>query len=780
MSSKNNNPKVFGPLVEADEMVSTFNKRSSEFIFQTVRSKSHKTLMKKVEAEEEDGWTRVKKTLKNARKLSMEKPKDEQLEDKVWCMVYKMGYKDLSKNRQFKIEIPKDPRPRQIDVFAKDDEVSLVIECTHCEEPKTSGDKRITEKINNITAFKGQIENAISKHYGRDTKLKPRFILATENVVWGPADLEKCKLQNIIVLTERDIEYYEELTKHLKNAARFQFHAHLFEDIGIPGLSKDVPATKGMMGGTTFYNFLVSPGELLKISYVGHKSSRSLENLNTYQRMLKPKRLNEIVKFLNDGGKFPTNIVVNFKNNKKKSLRFDKKLNIGEMELGQLTLPNQFASAWIIDGQHRLYGYAYREIKQGPTYDKSVLSVLAFENLPATEEMDMFIDINNRQVKVQKNLLEELYADLHWDSPNLAERYLALVSKIVNELNGRKTSPLVDRVIVSGTKKTASRNITRTSLTDGLKAAGLIGSIKKEFFEPGPFSHQDPQKMELSLIKASDALESILELFRERVPGNWELGDRPGGYLCTNPSIRAIFLVIKDICEHIYITDKKELSVYNAKEIVDEVVKYLDPLLDFFSSASSEEIYAFRAIGSNKALVRRQAHGMNVKINMKFQNYNPTGFKKYLNSLNIVGKKEARNKIHEINERLNLWTVKKLKEKFGKDEDEWWGKGVPTTIRVKCMTEWENSGREERPYNKLTFISYDAIARINWDDFNENFSLGENDKSNKDKCLKWLKKANDFRQRTHHPERNPLEEEDIEYINEIHSKVLEYFPVSNS
>ncbi|WP_457554038.1 hypothetical protein, partial [Desulfobacula sp.] len=41
-----------------------------------------------------------------------------------------------------------------------------------------------------------------------------------------------------------------------------------------------------------------------------------------YQRMLQPARLKKIASYIDNGGQFPTNIVINIKN--KNKLRFDK------------------------------------------------------------------------------------------------------------------------------------------------------------------------------------------------------------------------------------------------------------------------------------------------------------------------------------------------------------------------------------------------------------------------------------------------------------------------
>src|SRR5439155_9041024 len=117
-----------------------------------------------------------------------------------------------------------------------------------------------------------------------------------------------------------------------------------------------------------------------------------------------------IAAYVDKGGQFPTNIVINFKT-RRNNLEFQKMESFENTTFGKLTLPGQYGSAWVIDGQHRLYGFAFS--KRGK---KHVIPVLAYENLPATEEMRLFVDINCEQVKVSRGLLNEIYANLNYGS----------------------------------------------------------------------------------------------------------------------------------------------------------------------------------------------------------------------------------------------------------------------------------------------------------------------------------------------------------------------------
>src|SRR4029079_11504270 len=105
--------------------------------------------------------------------------------------------------------------------------------------------------------------------------------------------------------------------------------------------------------------------------------------------------------YIEGGGVFPTNIVVNFRTKRRFDLSADR--SQGDFAFGTLYLPNTFKSAWVIDGQHRLYGFA------GTSRESSTqLPVLAFERLAPQDEARLFVDINNKQVKVPWNLLVDL------------------------------------------------------------------------------------------------------------------------------------------------------------------------------------------------------------------------------------------------------------------------------------------------------------------------------------------------------------------------------------
>jgi len=486
------------------DILSILKNRRKEYIEKTVTASTLELAEKKAALEEEDGWRILRKGKRSIR-LAKDKSFDEKLEDEVWCILADMGFKELSRDRLFKIPVGEGIPDRQIDIFAKGDETVIFIECTACEERKKKPLSELIEKIDNVRKYAFDV---IKTYYISGPKLKMKWGIATRNIEWLQSDLIKCDQENIFILKDDQIDYFRKLTNHIRLSAKYQLLAYIFKNAEIPGLNLTVPATMGKMGGKTFYNFLIKPYDLLKIAYISHKKGTSPEDFDSYQRMLEPNRLKKIGKYIDSGGQFPTNIVINIKS--KKGVEFHKTENIGESSFGQLTLPSTYASAWIIDGQHRLYGYAYSNRAQKDSEDKTVFPVLAYINLPEISEAQLFVDINSEQVKVKRSLLNEIYSNLKWDSEKFSEKIEGLCARTVMTLNSSVSSPVYDRIITTNRHKTKFRCLTLTSFVDGLKENKFFGEEKKSGVGPGPFTASYSADLHVTLEKAISILEYYL------------------------------------------------------------------------------------------------------------------------------------------------------------------------------------------------------------------------------------------------------------------------------
>lgn len=410
-----------------------------------------------------------------------------------------------------------------------------------------------------------------------------------------------------------------------------------------------------------------------------------------------------------------------------------------------------------------------------------MIPVLAYENLPAEKEMNLFIDINSKQVKVNTGLLVELYADLHWKSSDPEEAFQALLSRMASRLNNDKTSPLHDRMVVTGKKRTQFRCLTQTSIRDGLgeRGAKLLGTLSKGAIVPGPFSTGHAEAYDANLKKGLSVISDCLRMIADQLPTHWKVGDGPGGYLCTNNGLRALFYVMKDICDHVRQKTGTELYGLDADGTFRAIEPYLQNLIDYFKQASDQEIQTFRRIGSSLGAVRQQAYGMGAQIRKKFPDFKPAGLQEYLDSRDEAGTDEARTKVLRIQKRIFDYVIGVLKNQYGTKDRAWWVKGVPSKIRIDCSARWEAKDQEGEPESQLYLQNYVEICVHNWPLVKDVISLDEKDKEAKTKNTGWIRDLNDIRNKVAHPEQGVLAAEQVALVKDVYLKVEKYFPAES-
>jgi DGQHR domain-containing protein len=431
-----------------------------------------------------EGWTVDKPNNKSVR-LRKPKPHSVYLEDRVWILFYRMRFPLLSGKGGAELVLeaknPESPTT-QIDVAALDNEIAIAIEC------KSSENLTKRPQFQNDLAKHGLIRERFTAfartQFPATHKRQVVLAIFLSNILMTDNDRTRAKDQNIIVFDEHDLDYYENLVTHLGPAARYQFLADMLPGKTVPGLELRLPAIKTKMGGFNCYSFSITPDYLLKISYVSHRSKGKRSDVSTYQRMLNKGRLNKIREYITDDGIFPTNIVVNIDKNR---LQFERIQQQGDPEdsgiAGWLSIRPTYKSAWIIDGQHRLFAYSGHERAA-----KSRLSVLAFDGLAPSEQAKLFIDINAKQKSVKQSLLQELYAELHWGAEDDSIRVRAIISKAIQDMDRDPESPLYQRIQTADVGKDAVRCISLTSLYGAIEKSGFhIAKEKKgHIFEYGP------------------------------------------------------------------------------------------------------------------------------------------------------------------------------------------------------------------------------------------------------------------------------------------------------
>jgi DNA sulfur modification protein DndB len=453
-------------LAKSNELKSIYKKRTNHFIYETIKPE----LFERYKTE---NWLFDKKNQHTIR-IKKLKPFDEIFEDSIWCMFQKMGFTEMNKDRNFKLSYSdENTLMQQIDIFAADSETILIVKCKASDEQLKKASFK--ETIEAIGGKKEGLLRTIRASFP-EAKHKIKFIFATNNYIINENDQERLRNYDIIHFDDEVISYYIELTKHLGTSARFQLQGFLFSGQNVPELDTRVPAIQGKIGGHTFYSFSIEPEKLLKISYVLHRNNANKKMMPTYQRIIKKSRLIIIKQFLDNGGFFPNSIVINIVSNCKK-IRFDiasPQIESALSKIGILYLPQTYRSAYIIDGQHRLYAYGESEYKS-----KHTIPVVAFVDLEREEQIRLFMQINENQKAVSKNLQNTLNSDLLWDSPNLLEQIKALKLQIEQSLGEDFDSPLHNRVIIGEAEKNRVRCISIETIKTGLDRSNFFGEFTR-------------------------------------------------------------------------------------------------------------------------------------------------------------------------------------------------------------------------------------------------------------------------------------------------------------
>lgn len=176
--------------------------------------------------------------------------------------------------------------------------------------------------------------------------------------------------------------------------------------------------------------FTCSARRFLKFASVSRRSpgDPKSSNVASYQRMLDGNRIKDIAKdFINDGGYFPNNILVKLNEDKIKFKPLQKKIrksliSDSEMELmnkstefnseyGLLEIFDDYHSAWVIDGQHRLFSY----LKASDNVLDNV-NIAGLVGLSPKDEINYFVNINDKAKPVSKDLIWDLNGEIDSDS----------------------------------------------------------------------------------------------------------------------------------------------------------------------------------------------------------------------------------------------------------------------------------------------------------------------------------------------------------------------------
>ena len=710
-----------------------------------------------------EGWELVRR-YQNSVRLRREKPYDEKLEDEVWRLFAGMRFEFLNANRQFKVPIDSTASgipPKQIDVFAADGETAIVVECKAASSLRS---RSLQKDLNETRGLQDAIRQTINTKLP-GSRRRVIFVYATRNIDWSEPDRARAQKHQIAILRDSLLDYYTKLIGILGPAARYQLLGDLLDGSTISGLNEKVSAVRGKFGSNRFYQFTIEPEKLLKLVYVSHRGSSDDDPIGTYQRLLSRKRLKDIAEHIekHNGGIFPTNVVLNLR---ARRIRFDASHPSDDDEpvVGTLYLPNKYRSAFLIDGQHRLYGFARTEFAS-----KGKIPVLAFENLQRSEEVNMFVDINSKQVRVPKRLLVALEPEILDPNAGPRDRLRQLNSRVAANVVTRRSSPLYDLVAGEWGPDSSKRPITRPTLRDSVRDSQIVGRIAGGVFDPGLlYSTND----DVAVDRCTQFVESFLNEFAQGCSEHWNRRKGPGGFLCTNNGITALLRYIGEALT--YELDRRNVKQpwrLSPKELLDGI-KYLgEPIIEYFKTADEDTVMReFRQRDYGSSGYRNSAMRVMTLVNKQYPNFEPEGLKEFLAQSKEGNIELAQKLVSGIENGIRDVTFIILDNGYESGVDEWWRPAVPQSIRQSAAQRAEVSDEPGEAHEFLYLLDYKHIAENNWQHFDHVWAHSASERGKKAQ-LGWFDALNPIRNRLSHSGRQYITEEELEWLQALESHI---------
>ena len=625
-----------------------------------IRASQYEEIKEPIAEQEElqkKGWELVKPLKKHYGQFRREKRFSDKFEDLVWSTFAALGFRTLNKSRNF-VMVYGEGFQQQIDVFAADEECVIIVECKSTETSQPSNFKKPIEAL--IGQKEGLTKEALRQFPGRRVK----FVWALSNFYLSPADRDRLTNGDIECFTEDSLKYFRDLAGHLGPCAKYQLFARLFANTPIAHFDPMVPAIKSSLGDHTCFTFAIEPERLLKLSYILHHHSANDDLMPAYQRLIKKQRLTGIRRFIQNKGFFPNSLIISI-NTRERQLRFDPfKSDSKKAVAGILHLPTKYSSAYVIDGQHRLYAYSGLG-----SANQDTIPVVAFVDLDQHEQLKMFMDINQNQKAVPKSLRVTLNADMLWDSQNKKEQRLAIASKIAQRLEDNRRSALNGRIIVGEDEPSPKRKVTVAAIQDAILKSGFLNTYNATGAVLISEGILDTGESDKTASKLYDFLDLCFDHIKSCAKEPWEQTDDDSTILVTNRGIQALIRVFADIVIHLQTSqalDKlpKELS---PEDLAEEVTPYLDPLCSFFEQTSLDarkDLRASYGCGADTKFWR----AFQKVINDRYSKFAPEGLNKYLRDETKQFNKQTEDQIEAIESKVKAIVHSSLLSNLGSED----------------------------------------------------------------------------------------------------------------
>lgn len=644
----------------------------------------------------------------------------------------------------------------QIDAYGVYGKVALVFECKTAKHGKRLN---INDAIAKLAGSKAAIRRELRERYGK--KLKHfRFV-----VLVGSADQisrynRRRRMPNdMFVWTPKYFEAVEKLSKTIKRRAL----PYILKELGFAKLGSLIstggrrlvfPCLRVKVSrnkkSAVLYAFFAPARILLDLGYVARLGSN---NPKAYQRLLTKSRVKDIADYINEGGSFKNSVVISLS----KHSRFKSKwIQTGEkvplkIQTGVLTIPYEPASLWIIDGQHRIYGYANAK----PHRLDSPMPVVGVRLPSVLEQGKIFVDINKNQKPVDPNLLWDLYSQLMPDTPT------GVISELVHEFNSRSSSALHEKIFVPGSsnKPRSGYEIYMVNVCDSIVRQGILqlslGHYSRTRLEDIPVSRL--QRASKLTYKKFNTFYRALRVVCE------ELGQKAWwkSFFLSNNGISVAIRLFRELLIYGKVRFKRAELKGFLRSTLSAYFEQMEGRLDNVIRNTSSE-------GGRESVA--------VDILMLMNNLHKDFAVEKLKQARKITREDAFYKAIGSFEKSMRSIIRDQLEKL---TPRWWEERIPPVVREKAEETWVKGNGQGTRVDCLQMSDYMRIISYNWSDcFAKHYGSLKKDKN-------WvnlkLQELTSLRNKYFHFHGSPEpSEQDTWHARILVSQLLESFGVQRS
>ncbi len=694
-----------------------------------------KVLHSEVEKYVNEGWI-ADEPMKTKTPISKRKECGRQFEDDLWCMFYNLGFRNLNTDDNLHIQWgDNDGEDKQVDILAVGTDAIFVVECKAAQSFKKQS---FQHALIEMSQYKKGMAQSLQQIYGKDKRVK--FIFATRNyrIEEDGDDAQRMKNNGIYHLDENAYNYICNLIRSYQSSVIYQFYGMMFKDQLINNKPITIPALRGKMGGRYYYMFSIEPSTLLKIGFVLHRTKVNDSMAPTYQRLLVPKRLKGITKFIDGGGYFPNSILINFAEpSEDVKVTFDQihKEPDSNAEFGLLNIPNAYGIAYIIDGQHRVYGYSNSQYK-----DVHTIPVVAFQNMSSEDQLKIFMEINENQKAVSKNLRIDLEEDLFWGSDRLDSRMKALRSATIKTLSAQTSNVLFNKISIGEDQAQLSsvyfeRALSQSGLIPKAKQSKWCGDTESSLYD---IHETDKSKaMEQAKKNIVQFLNSCYEIADKQMDD-----DTKEIFLFSNRATYPFVTLSGYLHAHLYHLGEITSST-TIKERVEKITPYIETLCDGLNHIAEEDALKLKGIQGQGAEKKWLLSYQNI-INKTYPDYCPQELQEWKEMCDKSIQEKGEQYKKDICRSLSQLVFVKLEEVYGSGYEKHIAKLKHACEGKILETYGENPDFSLDDYDWkewIEVVDYKAIIEKNYSNaaFAETFGIAFSDKvtSKKDK-LSWI------------------------------------------